>query len=224
MTDLCKAAEMALEALDCLPWKASPIAIEATQALRTALAQPEQECVYPECETNVGCDGPCGSAVEQEPVAWMFRGYFGTWEFTFSKTFAETNGTEIKPLYAQPVDAVNISQEPVDETAKCGHECPEWDFMEIDKDSPEFDACLCFPKPSLWLAIAQDGRVKYTTDSGRASDWKKSGSYRLVRDYYTAPPKREWVGLTDDERADCWSSSAVQSAINIEAKLKEKNT
>ena len=43
------------------------------------------------------------------------------------------------------------------------------------------------PKPSLWLAIAKDGRVKYTTDSCRASDWKKSGSYRLVRDYYTAP-------------------------------------
>jgi hypothetical protein len=43
------------------------------------------------------------------------------------------------------------------------------------------------PKPSLWLAIAKDGRVKYTTDSGRASGWKKSGSYRLVRDYYTAP-------------------------------------
>jgi hypothetical protein len=42
--------------------------------------------------------------------------------------------------------------------------------------------------------------------------------------YYTTPPKRPWVGLTDDERAECWSSSAKQSAINIEAKLKEKNT
>ncbi len=40
MTDLRKAAEMALEALDCLPWQASPIAREATQALRQALAQP----------------------------------------------------------------------------------------------------------------------------------------------------------------------------------------
>jgi hypothetical protein len=36
--------------------------------------------------------------------------------------------------------------------------------------------------------------------------------------------KREWVGLTDEERAECWSSSARQSAINIEAKLKEKNS
>jgi len=40
---------------------------------------------------------------------------------------------------------------------------------------------------------------------------------------YTTPPKRPWVGLTDDERAECWSSSAKQSAINIEAKLKENN-
>ena len=35
---------------------------------------------------------------------------------------------------------------------------------------------------------------------------------------------REWVGLTDEERAECWRSSAKQSAINIEAKIKEKNT
>jgi hypothetical protein len=38
-----KAMRMALEALDCLPWQASPIAVEATKALRQALAQPEQE-------------------------------------------------------------------------------------------------------------------------------------------------------------------------------------
>jgi hypothetical protein len=42
MTDLRKAAEAALEVLDCLPWHASPIALEATKALRQALAQPEQ--------------------------------------------------------------------------------------------------------------------------------------------------------------------------------------
>ena len=34
---------------------------------------------------------------------------------------------------------------------------------------------------------------------------------------------KPWVGLTDDERAGCWRSSAQQSAINIEAKLKERN-
>jgi hypothetical protein len=54
----------------------------------------------------------------------------------------------------------------------------------------------------------------------------------LLKDYtrplYTAPPKREWVGLTDGEMVDLlkeyegrlWSD--VSRAI--EAKLKEKNT
>jgi hypothetical protein len=101
------------------------------------------------------------------------------------------------------------------------------------------------PKPSLWLAIAQDGRVKYTTDSCRASDWKKSGSYRLVRDYYTAPPKRdltcvcgavwdgeqmvhappkrEWVGLTEDEK-QFFKAMGFSGIDIVEAKLKEKNT
>jgi hypothetical protein len=32
--------------------------------------------------------------------------------------------------------------------------------------------------------------------------------------------ERKWVGLTDKERADCWRSSAFESAINIEQALK----
>jgi hypothetical protein len=80
-------------------------------------------------------------------------------------------------------------------------------------------------EPSLWFAIGKDGRVKYTTDSDRALKWKQAGSYRLVRDYYTAPPEREWVGLTDEE---IWAEGAdnvldVYFARDIEAKLKEKN-
>jgi hypothetical protein len=42
---------------------------------------------------------------------------------------------------------------------------------------------------------------------------------------YTAPPQREWVGLTDAERElAAWSSSDfLKMAESIEAKLKEKN-
>ena len=36
-------------------------------------------------------------------------------------------------------------------------------------------------------------------------------------------PRREWVGLTDEEAAECWSTSAVKTWKAIEAKLKEKN-
>ena len=40
---------------------------------------------------------------------------------------------------------------------------------------------------------------------------------------YTAPPQREWVGLTAQEAAECWTTNAVQIWENFEAKLKEKN-
>ena len=29
------------------------------------------------------------------------------------------------------------------------HNCPEWDYLEICEDDPEFDACLCFRDSSL---------------------------------------------------------------------------
>ena len=38
------------------------------------------------------------------------------------------------------------------------------------------------------------------------------------------PPQRTWVGLTAQEAADCWTTSATQTWKNFEAKLKEKNT
>lgn len=40
---------------------------------------------------------------------------------------------------------------------------------------------------------------------------------------YQSPPKRDWIGLTDEEAAKCWNTSAVQTWKNIEAALKEKN-
>jgi hypothetical protein len=46
---------------------------------------------------------------------------------------------------------------------------------------------------------------------------------------YTAPPKREWVGLTDEEIDNLWEMAQAWNApkhfyILIAAKLKEKNT
>ena len=35
--------------------------------------------------------------------------------------------------------------------------------------------------------------------------------------------RREWKGLTDEEAAACWSTSAVETWKAIEAALKEKN-
>jgi hypothetical protein len=45
------------------------------------------------------------------------------------------------------------------------------------------------------------------------------------RGYDTTPPaaQRQWVGLTEQEAAECWSTIAVRTWQAIEAKLKEKN-
>jgi hypothetical protein len=48
---------------------------------------------------------------------------------------------------------------------------------------------------------------------------KGSGDVNL---YYAA--QRTWVGLTAEEAAECWTTSATQTWKNFEAKLKEKNT
>ena len=49
-----------------------------------------------------------------------------------------------------------------------------------------------------------------------------------VRYLYTAPPQREWVGLTDAEIMDAcsavWASHPIEVGRVVEAKLKEKNT
>ena len=40
---------------------------------------------------------------------------------------------------------------------------------------------------------------------------------------YTTPPQRTWVGLTNEERADCWETIPELAMKKVEAKLKEKN-
>jgi hypothetical protein len=52
-----------------------------------------------------------------------------------------------------------------------------------------------------------------------------------VTSLYTAPPQREWVGLTDDEyelmaekRVTNYFFNTLDYAHDIETKLKEKNT
>jgi hypothetical protein len=37
-------------------------------------------------------------------------------------------------------------------------------------------------------------------------------------------PQRTWVGLTNEERADCWETIPELAMRKVEAKLKEKNT
>ena len=87
------------------------------------------------------------------------------------------------------------------------------------------------------LAHPEQEPVAYVTIEN-ISSWAKVPSIKWFKKptegpLYTAPPKREWVGLTDEEIEQCfvfdWSGEFYanwrkQTYEAIKAKLKEKNT
>ena len=71
--------------------------------------------------------------------------------------------------------------------------------------------------------------------AGKVSNWSKDFSAYQTKTYvepvYTHPPRREWVGLTDEEIAIAWGHPASGSTLMIknfaralDAILKEKNS
>ena len=83
-------------------------------------------------------------------------------------------------------------------------------------------------EPVAWAVVGDGkfGKVEIgqhvEIDLDACSYWVNRG-YSLVP-CYTAPPKRSWVGLTDEEIEDCMEMSIQKTCRAIEAKLKEKNT
>jgi len=76
------------------------------------------------------------------------------------------------------------------------------------------------PKPVAWADkhdIERDGHDFYVSRQQPAKDGVP---------LYTAPPKREWIGLTEEEVDQCYADTAdeFQFYQAIEAKLKERNT
>ena len=206
MTDLRKAAEMALEALEefCeLQTMLRPI--ERRNALRKALAQPEQEplgsewvpCVKLPVIVHVRNqrDGETHISTREGitpvlPDDLIMRGVAGE-EYPIGRELFERT-------YTFDVDAVNMNQEHVDETAKREHE------------------------PVAWMGVDSWGVVtKFRTNPF-------GGAIPL----YKTPPKREWVGLTDEEIGTLTVFDGLHHIETplladfiraTEAKLKEKN-
>ena len=75
-------------------------------------------------------------------------------------------------------------------------------------------------EPVAW--VIEDGEVDYYTDV--------VAKIKPGTPLYTAPPKREWVGLTDKDKDAFWRADQMTSEewgelfAAVEAKLKEKNT
>ena len=186
MSDLRKAAELALKALEELRFANAPFLDEAMEALRQALAQPVQE----------------------QPKHWS---------------------------------DCSVYNEPAYPSGEC--DCGGFDLnnkwhglTEEEAEKLAFDVIV----GGVSKALAQTEQEPVVG----TKTWVDGGMVFIqnlyASDIYTAPPKRELVGLTDEEIEDEWQSLMAkyieevdssywgrcdfEFARAIEAKLKEKNT
>jgi len=87
-------------------------------------------------------------------------------------------------------------------------------------------AALAEPAIKESLTVAEQKPVAWMSDSDVGFYKEEFGNYPCVP-LYTAPPRREWVGLTDEEINLIYDRPHIyftQYAKDIEAKLREKNT
>jgi uncharacterized UPF0160 family protein len=139
------------------------------------------------------------------------------------------------------VDAVNMSQERVDETAKHKHELTDWEALAQPEQYDQTALELC--EKCGWKAVIpnegclvcarnEQEPVGYVTDSGRSAYFLKGVDLDDDTPLYTAPPKREWVGLTEEEMDNIIEKFILPGGDvedwdgywkAIEAKLREKN-
>jgi hypothetical protein len=91
-----------------------------------------------------------------------------------------------------------------------------------------WNAALAQQEPVAWITNGGNGELWWHRSSKFDEEGNLIGPNPDDIPLYTTPPKREWVGLTDDEIEEIQKSLGI--AIHwsdfraIEAKLKEKNT
>ena len=132
----------------------------------------------------------------------------------------------INALRQALVDADDTSQKRVDEMVKTEHGKKIEIALAYQRG---WDAAVAQQEPVAWMYVNEDGECEQI-EYGPVFD--DPG----VTPLYASPPKREWVGLTDEEIQDLGYLSEKFDASNsewfdrwgfaraIEEKLKEKNT
>jgi hypothetical protein len=219
MTDLEKAARLALEALDCIY---SPLHVReinkvgaAMSALREALA--EQPAPVPE-------------AHKQEPVGYFSVNDYGRWE--------ENEGTYGEPLYTAPpkqwvgltdeeIDALSQAPSLTDELMDCvdrlGSEADTvdprvWQHLLVYAPKPE-------EEPVAWITNGGKGELWWHRSSKFDEEGNLIGPNQDDIPLYTAPPKKQWVGLTLNEAEDFYEKYTDRAELinAIDRFLEEKN-
>jgi hypothetical protein len=87
-----------------------------------------------------------------------------------------------------------------------------------------WNAALAQQEPVAWITNGGKGELWWHRSSKFDEEGNLIGPNPDDIPLYTAPPKREWVGLTDDEMEALFlNEDGVRFARYIEAKLREKN-
>ena len=214
MTELRKAAKMALEVMEYNRANGTPNMGAAMEALRQALAHPEQEPVG--YVTDSGASAYFCKGVELDDDTPLYAAPPHYWGNVTSAELVEE--LRRRDMLMVPVK----EQEPYDQTAlelceKCG-----WKAIISD------EGCLVCARNEQepFIYVREDnerpfGGYEHCSEA-------EAGAFPV----YTAPPKREWVGLTEREAraiGDGFENDKghIQSwmsfARHIEAKLREKN-
>lgn len=225
--------QQALDALDLVTDLTThdDVLYEAIDALRARLTQPERVPANDTSEERVHKTGE----KKHEPVAWLFQN-----EETGLTECVDTQQVEwgfeknnprwqkIAPLYTAP------PQQPEPATLNSLHcSCgASWTFENgaLRYESKTYtDVDEMFKDMGVQEPVAWMGFEAFTDEDGLISERKFLNTWDNGKGIplYTAPPRREWQGLTDEEIEDaCWTEvdQRLRSfARAIEAKLKEKN-
>jgi hypothetical protein len=90
-----------------------------------------------------------------------------------------------------------------------------------------WNAALAQQEPVAWITDGGKGELWWHRSSKFDEEGNLIGSNQDDIPLYTAPPKKEWVGLTDEEKeklVEAFYGTDIQRLEAVEAKLKEKNT
>jgi hypothetical protein len=174
-------------------------------------------------------------AMKQKPFGWVnMLELTNRFEWVDCGTIYKNAGEGRTPLYAAPVHASDISQERVDETAKDRHEFEEmvkkgtkaWaDTPDNWVDDLRGEAEKQEPVAHLWECLGRWSA--YLASHGGEAELAPPQWLCDAINAATAPPKREWVGLTNEEIVGfiALDGASLADFIRcIEAKLRSKNT
>jgi hypothetical protein len=192
---------------------------EAITAIKEALAQPEQEPVAWKLMPRYATDAMLKAMDECSTEGYDERLYAGHAASVYMAAWDEA------PTPPQPeryiTDAMKVRQAVAQALLD--------DVYAEELEQPE-------AKQSGTISITTSTPVAYLCENATGHKyfrWKKPSSVYKPIPLYTTPPQRTWVGLTDEEIADCAEKMEASDPTDsfwreffrgIEAKLKEKNT